>query len=88
MLALAGCGAKISDIKDNADDYIGKEIAISGTAKNSMKLGALSGFTLEQDGDTIPVASSKLPDEGEKVTVKGTVNKGLLGTYIQASKVR
>jgi len=88
LLALAGCSTKISDIKSNTDDYLGREISVPGTAVKSIKIGKLSGFTLKQDDESIPVASSKLPDEGEKVTVKGTVNRGILGTYLDAFEVR
>lgn len=88
LSALAGCSAKISDIRSNTDDYLGKQITISGTVKNTLKIGQLSGFTLVQGEDSIPVASDELPKEGDKVTVKGTINTGLLGLYFQAADVR
>ena len=43
------------------------------------------GFTVvEEDGDSIPVASEALPAEGDVVTIKGTLRKNLLiGYYIE-----
>ncbi|MFC1755208.1 hypothetical protein ACFL96_17760 [Thermoproteota archaeon] len=88
LLTVAGCGAKISDIKENTEDYLGKEITLKGEAINAIKLGPLSGFTLKQGDLTIPIASDTIPKEGEMVTVKGTVVKSLLRPYVQASKVK
>lgn len=90
LIFIAGCaGTQISDIKDNTDEYLGKEVTLKGTVSNTIKLGDLSGFTLNQDSGKISVASDTLPADGDEVTVKGVVMKEvLIGPYIQAEKVR
>ncbi|MBU0461314.1 MAG: hypothetical protein KJ574_01875 [Nanoarchaeota archaeon] len=88
LITVAGCGTKIADIKENTGDYLGKEIAITGKAVQTVKLGELSGFTLKQDDESITVMSQEIPKEGDTVTVKGSVSKGLIGTYIQAYDVK
>ena len=78
-LLLTGCTQSIEKITEN-DDYVDKSVSVSGTALTPLKLGILSGYTLEdKSGDTILVASDDLPKEGVSVTVKGTLKKGLFG---------
>jgi len=85
---LIGCTTNISDIKKNPEKYVGKRVTVSGTAKNVIKLGTISGFSLEQDGERIPVGSKRLPLENTKVVVKGTVVKDtFLGYYIMAENI-
>ena len=88
LLLLSGC-TSIKDIKDSPDDFLGETVTVSGTVMNTIKLGSLSGFTLEDaDGNKIAVSSKTLPEEGSKATVKGVVMKELLiGVYINADKV-
>ena len=88
---ITGCsGLSAQTIKDNPDDYVGKIVTLRGISTKSVKLGSLSGFTLEQDdGSSIPVSSKELPADGSKVTVKGTVvNDAIFKIYILASDVR
>lgn len=91
ILALAllfGCAmsaTKIGDIKSNPDKYLGKEVTVSGTVTDSIKLGKLSGYTLEDATGSIKVSSASLPADGSNVTVSGTLVKdSLFGYYIQA----
>ncbi len=81
LFFLAGCSVdNIEEIKD--DDYIGETVVVSGTVKDSIKLGELSGFTLEDDeGNTIGVASESLPREGEEIVVEGTLKRELVIGY-------
>lgn len=78
-LSLMGCTQSIEKVT-STDNYVDKKVSISGTASTPIKLGSLSGYTLEDKaGDKIIVAASDLPDEGEKVVARGTLKKGLLG---------
>ena len=88
-LLLAGCSTSAKDIKENPGDYVGKDVSLRGTSKDSIKLGKLSGFTLEQDdGSTIAISSEDLPKDGSKVTVRGTVMKdSLFGVYVLAKSI-
>lgn len=85
---LTACTTNISDIKENPEKYLGKKVTVSGIAKNVIKLGPISGFSLEQDGQRISVGATRLPSEGTKVIVKGTVVKDtFLGYYIMAERI-
>ena len=88
VLGLVGCTQKISEVK--SPDYVGKTVTVSGTVKNSIKIGPLSGFTLVEDDDnSISVSSETLPAEGKKVTVQGVLIKDtIFGYYIKAEKTR
>jgi hypothetical protein len=78
LLFIAGCAKPIADVK--SDDYLDKSVTVKGTVEAPVKIGKLSGYTLvDKEGDKIPVASERLPAEGDEVTVKGTVKKGVLG---------
>ncbi|MDP1695550.1 MAG: hypothetical protein Q8L29_01400 [archaeon] len=73
----------IAEIK--SEDYIGKSVRISGTVESAIKLGQFSGYTLSDDSDSIFVSSSKLPEEGSKVSVTGVVMKEIIiGYYLKA----
>jgi len=83
MMILSGCASmKISDVRD--DDNVGKKVTVTGIVETSTKLGSISGYTLKDDSGRIYVSSSKLPEEGRKVTASGIVMKDtLLGYYIK-----
>ena len=85
----AGCGTvKISDLLNEPDKYMGKEVMVQGTVQGTVKIGSLSGFTLVDGNDKISVSSRELPEEGKKVTVKGTLMKEIfIGYYIYATKI-
>jgi uncharacterized protein YceK len=88
LLLLAGCTTPIKEIKANPDKYMGEKVSVKGTVSNTIKLGSLSGFTLDDGSDKITVSSDTLPKEGATVTVDGVVMKELfLGTYVQAKSV-
>jgi len=84
LLTVTACSKSVSEITEN-DDYVDKTVSVKGTAEGVTKIGDLSGYTLvDANGDKIIVASERLPADGDKVTAKGTLKKGLfgLGFYI------
>ena len=88
---IVGCSEiSVRDIKSDPEDYVGKVVTLKGISKNAIKIGSLSGFTLEQeDGSTIQVSSKELPKDDSVVVVKGTVvNDAVFKTYILASKIK
>lgn len=87
---VVGCASvEINDIKGDSDSWIGEEVRLKGTVSNTIKIGQLSGFTLNQDNSKINVQSDTLPEEGSEVIVKGVVMKdSLFGPYILAKEVR
>lgn len=84
---LTACTTKIADIKANPDNYLGKQVSVSGTVKNTMKLGEFSGYNLaDADGNSIFVSSKSLPAEGAAKVVTGTIVKFLGQPYIQTTE--
>lgn len=80
VIFMTACTSSISDIKN--EDKIGKKVFISGTVEGSLKLGDISGYTLRDDSDSIFISSNNLPEKGTKKTIRGTLEKNLLGFYI------
>jgi len=73
--------SNISDIKN--DDFVGKTVTVSGTVSNTISIGSLSGYTLEDSTDSISVSSEALPAEGTKVRVTGVLmHDSLFGYYV------
>ncbi len=84
-LFISGCGSlTVSELNQNKEKYLGEEISVTGIVTNTIKIGSLSGYTLkdEKTDETIAVKSSILPEEGEKITIKGTLMKDLVFYYI------
>jgi aspartyl/asparaginyl-tRNA synthetase len=83
LLLISGCmSTMIEDVKSK--DNIGKKVTVFGTVQNTIKLGELSGYTLEDETATIAVSSESLPKEGTEIRVTGILVKDtLLGYYIQ-----
>lgn len=84
-LFISGCGIlTVSELNENKEKYLGEEISVTGIVTNTMKIGSLSGYTLkdEKTEDTIAVRSNNLPEEGKKITIKGTLMKDLVFYYI------
>ena len=83
LFALVGCAQSIAEIKD--EDHIGETVIVSGTVESVIKIGSLSAYTLkDENGDTIGVSAERLPAEGDKVIVKGTLIKDtIFGYYIK-----
>ena len=83
FLLVAGCSvSSIDDVKNETN--VGKQVTIKGEVTNSVKLGEISGFILEDETGDIKVSSDSLPPEGEIIKVEGTLMKDtLLGYYIK-----
>ena len=78
----------IKQIKDDPEKYLGEQVNVKGTVRNSFKLGELSGFTLDDGTESMLVSSESLPQEGKNVTVRGTVmHEALVGYYILAKEI-
>lgn len=72
----------ITDVKK--EENVGKTVKVRGEVQNVIKIGSISGYTLEDDTGSIAVSSQDLPGEGDKVTVKGTLIKDtIFGYYIK-----
>lgn len=84
MIFIYGCTATtIKDVKDQ--DFVGKRVTVSGTVQNTIKLGALSGYTIKDKTDSIGVSSESLPTEGSEIHVTGILMKDtIFGYYIKA----
>ncbi|MGM5482726.1 MAG: hypothetical protein ACQESF_04655 [Nanobdellota archaeon] len=85
MTVTSGCTTTIAieDVKNQ--DNVGKTVSVYGTVKNTINIGELSGYTIEDETDTISVSSESLPEEGTKIRVTGTLVKDtLFGYYIKA----
>lgn len=89
LLLLTACASTtVGEIVEDPDKYVGKKVVVTGEVIMPIKLGKLSGFTLREGKDNIIVASDTIPDEREKVTIKGTVVEGvLMPHYIYADKL-
>ena len=85
LLLLTGCTTSIEDAK--TPDHVGDTVLLTGTAKHPTKIGGLSGYILEDETSTIPVATEDLPQEGAEVTENGPViHDTTLGKYLKAKK--
>ncbi len=72
----------IDEVK--TEENIGKTVKVRGEVKTVIKIGSLSGYTLEDETGTIAVSSDNLPAEGSTQTVKGTlIRDTLFGYYIK-----
>lgn len=83
VLLISGCTSTVEEVKK--EENVGKEVTVSGTVKDTIKIGDLQGYTLvDENEDEIGIASKSLPEEGSKVRVSGTLkNRLLLGYYIE-----
>ncbi|MBI5227856.1 hypothetical protein HY988_04685 [Candidatus Micrarchaeota archaeon] len=88
LVLLFGCAifsTKIGEINSDPEKYLGKEITVSGTVTNSLKVGKLSGYVIEDSTGSIKVSSESLPAPGSNVTISGTlVHDSFFGYYILA----
>jgi len=74
----------ISEVKN--EENIGEKVIVRGEVKTVIKIGGLSGYTLEDETGTIGVSSDDLPVEGEKITVRGTLMRDtIFGYYVKVS---
>lgn len=80
---LSGCSAAtdIVDVKDSG--MVGETVTVSGTVRDAIKLGDISGYTLADDTGSISISSRTLPQEGTNVRVTGVVMRDtVFGYYI------
>ncbi|MFP4645429.1 MAG: hypothetical protein ACLFNB_02175 [Candidatus Woesearchaeota archaeon] len=85
LFLLTGCTSSVTEIK--TDENLNKTVRAGGVVQDSIKIGDLSGYTIEDDTGSIAVASEELPEEGDEIVVKGTLRKGLvIGYYIEAEE--
>jgi len=78
LVLSTGCGlttTKIGDIQARSDQFVGREVTVSGEVTTSMKLPFLPGFYGVKDdtGEIIVVTDGQIPATGAKVRVKGHV---------------
>jgi aspartyl/asparaginyl-tRNA synthetase len=66
----------IGEIKANPGKHHGERVTLRGTVADTTDLVVVKFFMLrDESGEIAVVTSAPLPDEGTKVTVKGTVNQ-------------
>ncbi|MFP4424584.1 MAG: hypothetical protein ACLFP2_05150 [Candidatus Woesearchaeota archaeon] len=83
LLTILGCTYQtIDEIKDK--DNIGENVAVRGEVLHSVKIGDMSGYVIkDKNNDTIEVTSDDLPDEGETIVARGTLERNMIfGYYI------
>lgn len=82
------CIVSTQDITEvKKEDNVGKTVKVHGEVKTVLKIGSLSGYTLEDETGSIAISSESLPKEGDTITVKGVLIKDtLFGYYIKASE--
>ena len=78
--SLTACSTNIDDVKNK--DNVGHNVGVTGTASSGIALGSLSGYTLTDDTGSIFISTKNLPSEGDKKIVRGTLEKNLIGYYI------
>jgi len=78
---MTACTTSIADVK--IQDNVGKKVTVSGTVEGSLKLGEISGYTLKDDSGSIFISSNNLPDDGTKKTIRGLLEKNLIGYYVE-----
>lgn len=99
VLALTACPSRtnISKINANPDRYLGKEVAVAGTVRESFGAAFVGGaYELDDGTGRIWVVSkgSGAPSRGAQVGVKGRVYNGItfrgrnFGTVIEESDRR
>ena len=85
LIFISGCAMQVSELQNKAKSLVGEKVVVQGIIKNSVKIGHLSGLTLEdpKTHETIFISTKNLREEGQKVVIKGTLMKELLiGYYI------
>jgi len=81
VFSTTACVSSIKDIKKESN--VGKKVIVKGKVGSSIKLGSLSGFTIEDDSDSIFVSTNDLAEEGSNKIIRGTLEKNILGYYIE-----
>ncbi len=87
MLFFGCVGQPISlkELNDNPGDYLGQEVTVTGTVKDTLKLGQLSGYTLTDGEVVVKVSSKSLPEEGKNIMVTGVWTRDtIFGYYLLA----
>ncbi len=87
LAALLGCdtyykltATKIRDIIDHPRDYENKDVTVYGTVTGSSSLVFVKFFELQDDTGSIKVVTNRvLPQNGEKIRVKGRMESIEIG---------
>ena len=73
---LSSCSTDIKEIKDNINDYNGKEVKVSGKVIETTDLMMWKYYQIEdKTGEIYIIPAGELPEEGQKLTVTGIVNE-------------
>lgn len=86
LLGFAGCTTDIDINTIKSEDYVGENVQVTGTVRNSVSIGGISGFIVEDETGSIPVSSGSVPEPGTIVEVEGILLEDtVIGYYIQAN---
>jgi hypothetical protein len=94
LLAIGGCGyatTKIGDITSKPEEFLGKEVTVTGEVTASAKLPFVpAGYAVQDATGQMPVVTSgELPPTGAKVRIRARVEAGAtiggkaLGIYLR-----
>ena len=91
VILISGCVeyTSLKEIKENPENYLGKEIFIKGNVSNILVVKDISGFVIREGNNAIYVSSKHLPPKNSEVVVRGVLKKqNLIGYYISAKEIR
>ena len=79
---------KIGDVLKDPRGYEGKEITISGTVVEVVDIILHKGFVVDDGTGQLKVVTSRmLPVKGQKITVKGVIEPGIVTPVILRESV-
>jgi outer membrane biogenesis lipoprotein LolB len=70
---LTACTTSIEDLK--SDEYVDEKVTIAGEVQGVIAIGEFTGYSLADSTGEIGVLADKLPEEGDRVRVRGTVKR-------------
>ncbi len=92
VFTVNGCETSLAKIRQNPENYVGKEITTSGIVNSTTKVLNFVMFKLQDAGNQNSMLvymqpGSTLPAENSNVVVRGIVKEGI-GYYIEAIEVK
>jgi len=86
LFLFTGCAQTIAEVKK--DENIDKKVVVDGVVVESIKLGTISGYLLQDvNNDTIYVSSTEIPAKSTEVRASGVLKKKpIVGYYIELIK--